>query len=138
VAALDVYYARGHGDDPVTVATVDGVDALIDQVRAESPEGAPILMEVHISGDPYSQGLDVGVDGDRGVLRYSGREWPEGVYSTGTGPADGEPLRYFYMDVDTEFPANADVPLATVRQAVREFLATNGARPTNVAWQSAR
>ena len=135
MAALDVYYARGHGDDPVTVTTVDGIDALIDQVRAESPEGAPILMEVHISGDPYGQGLDVGVNGDRGVLRYSGREWPEGVYSTGAGPAGGKPLQYFYMDTDTEFPSNAEVPLATVRQAVREFLATKGARPTSVAWQ---
>lgn len=136
MAALDVYYARGHGDAPVTVATTDDVDALLDRVRAESPEHAPILMEVHISGDPYSQGLDVGVNGDRGVLRYSGRDWPEGVYSTGDGPAQGEPLRYFYMDTDTEFPPNSDVPLTTVRQAVREFLTTNGARPTCVEWQA--
>lgn len=136
MAALDVYYARGHGQHPVTISTADDVDALVDRVCAESPERAPILMEVHISGDPYSQGLDVGVDGDRGALRYSGRDWPEGIYSTGDGPVDGEPLRYFYMDSDTEFPPNANVPLATVREAIREFLATDGARPTCVEWQT--
>jgi hypothetical protein len=135
VVALDVYYARGHGDKPVTVTTVDAVDVLIDSVRVESLEQAPILMEVHISGDPYSQGLDAGINGDRGVLRYSGRDWPEGVYSAGSGPAQGEPLQYFYMDTYTEFPPNADLPLAMVRQAVREFLVTLGARPSCVEWQ---
>ncbi|GAA4005875.1 hypothetical protein GCM10022247_29450 [Allokutzneria multivorans] len=138
MAALDVYYAREHGDEPVTVGTVEEIDALIDHVRAESPAIAPILMEVHLSGDPYTQGLDVGVNGDVGVLRYSGREWFEGVYSTGAGPADGEPLQYFYMDTDTEFPPNSEIPLDDVRQAVREFLVTDGDRPANITWQADR
>ncbi|MFB9905614.1 Imm1 family immunity protein [Allokutzneria oryzae] len=138
MAALDVYYARGHGDNPITVSTPDEVDALIDRVRAESPETAPILMEVHISGDPYTQGLDVGINGDRGVLRYSGRDWPEGVYSTGDGLAEGKPLAYFYMDTCTEFPPNAEVPVDTVRQAVRDFLATDGDRPSGIVWQPER
>jgi Immunity protein Imm1 len=135
VAALDIHYARGHEDNPVTVTTADAVDVLIDGIRAESPESAPILMEVHISGDPYNQGPDVGINGDHGVLRYSGRDWPEGIHSTGNGPTDGEPLRYFYMDTYTDFPSNADIPLTTIRQAVREFLATLGARPNCVEWQ---
>lgn len=135
MAALDVCYARGHGDTPVTITTPDEVDALIERVRAESPKHAPILMEVHLSGDPYAQGLDVGIKGDRGLLRYSGRDWPEGVYSAGDGPAEGEPLVYFYLDTYTEFPPNAEVSLVAVRQAVRDFLATNGARPAGVKWQ---
>jgi len=135
VAALDVYYARGHGDDPVTVTTPDEVDALVERVRGESPQHAPILMEVHLSDDPYAQGLDVGIKSDRGVLRYSGGDWPEGVYSTGDGLVGGEPLGYFYMDTYTEFPANAEVPLAVVRQALHDFLTTEGERPTGIAWQ---
>lgn len=138
MAALDVYYIRGHGDTPIVVSTADEVDALIDQVSAESPEQAPILMEVHMSGDPFTQGLDVGVNGINGVLRYSGRDWPEGVYSTGGTSAESEPLAYFYMDMWTEFPSNSEVPLAVVRQAVREFLETNGGRPTCVEWQPDR
>jgi hypothetical protein len=135
VVALAVYYARGHGEDPVTITTGDEVDALIDRVRAQSPAKAPILMEVHIAGDPYAQGLDVGINGDRGVLRYGGREWPEGVFSFGGDQADETPLLYFYMDADTEFPRTAEVPLAVVRQAVRDFLATGGALPSGVTWR---
>lgn len=135
MVALAVYYARGHGEHPVTVTTADEVDALIDRVRAESPVAAPILMEIHIAGDPYAQGLDVGINGDRGVLRYSGHEWPEGVFSVGGDQTREAPLLYFYMDADTEFPATAEVPLATVRQAVRDFLATGGALPPGVDWR---
>jgi hypothetical protein len=134
VAALDVYYRRDHGAAPTTVSTSDEVTELIDRVRAESPESAPILMELHLSGDPYTQGLDVGINGDCGVLRYSGRDWPEGVYSAGS--AGRKPVAYFYMDTWTEFPANAEVPLTIVRQAVQQFLATDGARPTCVEWQA--
>ncbi|MFD2417651.1 Imm1 family immunity protein [Amycolatopsis pigmentata] len=135
MATLAVYYAQGHGDAPVTISTPDEVDALIDRVRRESPGHAPMLLEAHIAGDPYAQGLDVGVRGDRGVLRYSGRDWPEGVYSTGDGPSEGEPLVYYFMDNYTEFPPNAEVPLAVVRQAIRDFLATGGERSARVEWQ---
>ncbi|MBB4968139.1 Imm1 family immunity protein [Saccharothrix violaceirubra] len=67
MGSLDVHYLYEHGDTPGTVSTVDEVDALIDRVRAESPPAAPILMEVHRSGDPYAQGLDVGIEVDRGA-----------------------------------------------------------------------
>ncbi|MGQ0841012.1 Imm1 family immunity protein [Actinokineospora sp.] len=118
------------------MATQQDVDGLIDQMRTESPELAPILMQVVISGDPYTQGLDVGLKSDRGVLRYSGRDWFEGLYSTGELPITGTPLLYFYMDTDTEFPPNAEVSIDAIRQAVKEFLATNGALPTCVRWQA--
>jgi hypothetical protein len=135
VIALAAYYARGHGDNPVLVETADAVDLLIDRVRAESPTRAPILLELHLADDPYAQGLDVGVNGDHGVLRYSGREWPDGLYSFGDA-AETTPKRYFYLDSDTEFPASAEIPLAVVRQAVRDFLATGGALPPGVTWRA--
>ena len=135
MGAVSVYYADEHDDQPVTVTTPDEVDALIDRVRDESPEQAPILMQLYIADDVYAQELSAGIRGDRGVLRYSGRNWPEGVYSTGDGPIGPEPLAYFYMDNHTEFPPNAEVPLATVRQAVRDFLTTSGDRPSGVDWQ---
>lgn len=136
MATLDVYYARGHGDAPVTIRTPGEVDALIERVRRESPEHAPMLLEVHVSGDSYAQGLDVGIRGDHGVLRYSGRDWPEGVYSTGDGPSEGEPLAYYFMDNYTEFPPNSEVSLAVVRRAIHDFLLTGGERSTGVEWQS--
>ncbi|MEU6155155.1 Imm1 family immunity protein [Actinosynnema sp. NPDC047251] len=132
-----MYYLYEHGDIPVTLSTVDEVDALLDRVRVESPPAAPMLMDVHLSGDPYAQGLDVGVAVDRGVIRYSGREWPHGVVSTGDGSADGEPRSYFYMGHGREFPANSEVPIDVIRKAVKEFMESNGARPTCVRWQDA-
>ncbi len=107
MAAVNAYYARGHGDTPLTLRSEDDIDALIEQVRATSPASAPILIELHLADDPYTQGLGVGVATDRGVLRYSGREWPEGVYSRGPTRSPGEVVRYFYMDVETEFPPDA-------------------------------
>jgi immunity protein Imm1 of predicted polymorphic toxin system len=111
------------------------VNALIDRVRVESPEKAPILMQLYVADDVYGQELSAGIRGDRGVLRYGGDDWPEGVYSTGDGPAGAEPLAYFYMDTYTEFPSNAEVPLTVVRQAILDFLDTNGERPAGVEWQ---
>jgi len=138
MGALDVYYLYEHGDTPVTVSTMDELDALIDHVCAESPPAAPILMDVHLSGDPYAQGLDIGIVVDHGVIRHSGREWPRGVVSAGEGSADGEPRSYYYMGHGREFPANSAVPIDVIRQAVKEFMESNGARPTCIRWQDAQ
>jgi hypothetical protein len=135
VGSLDVYYLREHGKNPMVVSTVEEVDALIDRVRAESPPAAPILMYVHLSGEPAAQGLDVGISSDCGIIRYAGREWPEGVLSTGENPDDHTERPYCYMDNWTGLPAGAEVSLDVIRQAVKEFLATDGARPTCVRWQ---
>ena len=135
MGSLDVYYLFEHDDSPVVVTTAEEVDTLIDRVRAESPEQAPILMDVHMSGDPYSQGMDVGVSDDHGVIRYSGRDWPGGVVSTGDGSANGAELSYFYLGHWRGFPANSEIPLDLVRKAIKEFMTTDGARPPSLRWQ---
>ena len=138
MGSLDAYYLFEHDDNPVVVTTDDEVDALIDRVRSESPPNAPILMDVHLSGDPYEQGLDVGVSGNRGVVRYSGRDWPLGVCSSNEEESsDGEDRSYFYMGHWRGFPSNSEIPLDLVRAAVKEFMATNGARPECVRWRAA-
>ncbi|WP_436500004.1 Imm1 family immunity protein [Actinokineospora sp. HUAS TT18] len=135
MGSLDVYYLPEHDESPVVVATEDEVDALIDAVAAQSPSTAPILMDVHLSGDPYAQGLDVGVAAERGLIRYAGRDWPLGVVSTGAAPAGGNPVPYFYMGHWREFPSNAEIPLATIKAAIKEFMSTDGGRPASVKWQ---
>lgn len=96
-----------------------------------------MLMDVHLSGDPYAQGLDVGVSDGHGVVRYSGRDWPSGVVSVGDGePSDGAERSYFYMGHWRSFPANSEVPLDLVRAAVKEFMATDGARPECIRWDA--
>ncbi|MBB5960061.1 hypothetical protein FHS29_006683 [Saccharothrix tamanrassetensis] len=114
---------------------MDEVDALVNRVLATSSEEAPVLMQLYVASDVHTQELSAGVVGDRGVLRYAGRDWFEGVCSLGEGRGGGEPLLYFYMDSDTEFPSNAEVPLDVVRQAIKDYLVADGARPTCVSWQ---
>jgi hypothetical protein len=134
VGSLDVYYLPEQ-DSPIVVSTMEEVDALIDRVRAESPSAAPILMDVHLSGNPAPQGLDVGISTDCGVIRYSGRDWPRGVMSTGEKRTDQTERPYFYMGHWRKFTASAEIPLDVIREAVKEFLVTDGARPTCVQWQ---
>ncbi|MCP2260675.1 Immunity protein Imm1 [Streptoalloteichus tenebrarius] len=135
MGSLDVYYLFEHDESPVVVATAEDVDALIDRVRSESPREAPILMDVHLSGDPYTQGLDVGVSDGRGVVRYAGRDWPRGVVSVNEQSSGDEEVAYFYMGHWRGFPANAEIPLELVRAAVKEFMESGGARPTCIRWQ---
>ncbi|CRK56026.1 hypothetical protein [Alloactinosynnema sp. L-07] len=135
MGSLDVYYLPEHDESPVMVATEDEVDAFIDKVVAQSPMAAPILMDLHLSGDPYAQGLDVGVVAERGLIRYAGRDWPLGVVSTGEASAGGNPVPYFYMGHWREFPSNAEISLATIKAAIKEFMSTNGVRPICVQWQ---
>lgn len=135
MGSLDVYYLAEHGAKPIVLASSEDVDSLIDQVSAGSPPGAPIMMDVHLSGDPYAQGLDVGVASDRGMVRYAGGDWPLGVISAGTGDAPDVEVAYFYMGNWRGFPARSEISLVTVSQAIKEFMVSNGARPTCVQWE---
>lgn len=139
MGALEVYYLPEHADHALTVAGPDQVDALISTMSATSPPDAPILAELHLAGDPYTQGLEVGVRTDHGVIRYTGRQWRHGTTSTTQPPDPGpdtRPCAYFYMGHWREFPPNAEVPLTQITQAVKEFLDTDGERPTNIHWQT--
>ncbi|SDC51258.1 Imm1 family immunity protein [Actinokineospora iranica] len=131
---LEVYYAHEHEDDPIVVTTEAEVDALIDRVKAESPSDAPILMQIH-PADGSKQEFAVGIRGDVGVLYFTGREWPHGVYSVGEGAYTHDELAYFFADQWTGFPSNAEIPLDDIRRAFKEHLVTDGARPTNIRWQ---
>ncbi len=135
MGSLDVFYLHEHEDAPITVATAAEVDSLIERVRAESPRTAPILMDIHLSGDPFTQGLDVGVRDDSGIVRYSGGKWPRGVISVGSDVSRTAEVAYFYMGNWRGFPPNSELPLALVRQAIKEFMDTNGERPECIRWQ---
>lgn len=133
MGALSAYYEREHGENPIRLETPADVDAMVDALRAQ--ETWPLLAQVYVSDDLGKSELSAGVRGDVGVLRYAGEDAFEGLYSLGDGPADGEWILYYYVTADTPFPPNAEVPLAVVRDALVEYLESNGARPNNVEWQ---
>jgi Immunity protein Imm1 len=131
---LEVYWEQAHGDAPVLVSSPDEVDALLDRVRDEYTERWPVLLELSLVDD-WDHLLNVGVCGEMGVLFWSGKELPGRWYSKGDDTEQAEESTYYYMGNNREFPAGAEVPLAVVKLAVREFLATEGLRPTSAEWK---
>jgi hypothetical protein len=80
----------------------------------------------------------VGIDGDKGVLRYAGEDSPPaGCFSKSAGPSNAEPVVYYFVTADNEFPPHAELPLAELESAVIDYMAT-GQRPEVIEWQTIR
>ncbi|ONI83185.1 hypothetical protein ALI144C_16955 [Actinosynnema sp. ALI-1.44] len=107
-------------------------DALDEFARFS--QAAPMLAQVSPDVDKPLTALTVGMHGARGVLYYAGADSADGVYSKGDGPEDGQELLYYYMDSDTPFPANSEIPAEAVRTAAQEFMSA-GQCPSVVQWQ---
>ena len=139
---VKAYYLHGHGDNPLVLHTPADVDALVDALLAQTWENRTAALyhmdrpttdldlpdhEFHVAVDP---------DTHTGALRYMGEWQGQGGtwFSQGDNGRTGVVL-HFFMGSDNEWPADSAIPLDAVRTAVKEFLATAGQRPTNVAWQ---
>jgi hypothetical protein len=93
-----------------------------------------VLLTVVVSDDPWKSELSVGIDGNKGVLHYAGEDTPpNGVYSKSPTPTNAEPVVYYYVTADTEFPPNAEIPVSMVETSLIEYLTTSGERP-HVRW----
>lgn len=134
MGAVEVFYRYEHGNNPVLVDTPEEVDAVIEAMRAESTEAAPMLLQAY--ADPDAGELAVGIVGDRGVIRYAGEESPLGAYSTGDGECAHFDLAYYYMGNWTGFPSNAEIPLEQINRAFKQYVATGGKQPTGIRWQT--
>ncbi|MFE3900608.1 Imm1 family immunity protein [Streptomyces sp. NPDC059153] len=135
---VQAYYREQHADEPSVVRTPEDVDALIDALAA-GPEFENLAVlhsserELLPSGFPDHEFM-VGADGKRkvGVLSFMDEK---NFVSLGAPGSDGGEVTYFVAGNPTEFPATAEIPLALVRQAAKEFLSCGGRRPTCVQWQ---
>ncbi|MFT7834919.1 Imm1 family immunity protein [Saccharothrix sp. BKS2] len=134
---LNVYYDDGHADNPVVITEPEEVRELFVALRGKYSAGSAVLLTIVPVSDPWSSELNAGIDGDVGVLHYSGEDHPEGVYSRSSTPSNAEPVIYYYVTADTEFPPNSEVPVADVEAAVVDYL-TTGHRPESVVWQPTR
>ncbi|MFD7656637.1 Imm1 family immunity protein [Actinosynnema sp. NPDC059797] len=131
---LEAWYDADH-DGPTVVRTPAELDAVLDVVAGW--EGR-IIVDVYVVANPARAVFNIGVHGQagRGALYYSGDSgsW----FSKGTpGPdrSPTEPILYYYMNNDTEFPGDCEIPLDVVRRAAHEFMTTGGERPTVTNWQ---
>lgn len=135
---VQAYYREQHADEPSVVRTPEDVDALIDAL-ATGPEFENLAVlhssqrELLPSGFPDHEFM-VGVDGKRqvGVLSFVDEK---NFVSLGSSDDNGGEVAYFVVENPTEFPATAEIPLALVRQAAKEFLSSGGCRPMCVQWQ---
>ncbi|MET8824951.1 Imm1 family immunity protein [Streptomyces sp. NPDC004610] len=114
------------------------VDSLIDALLS-GPESEN-MAEVHsmdrsllASGFPDHEFL-IGVDRELqvGVLGFMDKTG--NLVSLADSEGRGR-VSYFIVGEGNEFPDRSEVPIALVRQAVKEFLASGGQRPTCVQWQ---
>ncbi|MFB9904247.1 Imm1 family immunity protein [Allokutzneria oryzae] len=132
---LDAYWADEHGDEPARITSEDRLVQLLDELRRTQPAA---LVQLLPAGNPGAAILDVGFDGDRAVAFYSGPDHRDGCYSY--NPAitvdDGaEPVLYYFMNSDTEYPATAEIAAEDAIKAACEYMRTGGQRPTTLAWQ---
>jgi hypothetical protein len=130
---LEAWY-HNHTETPVAVTTAAELDAVLDEVAAAGPLQTALLIT---DGDVDKPDLYVGLNGDRGILRYSSHD--AGVlYSRNTGvpfalPGWGEVI--YYLDrADFEYPDDSEIPVDEVRQAAHDFLTSGGACPPGVTW----
>ncbi|WP_176740295.1 Imm1 family immunity protein [Streptomyces sp. Ncost-T10-10d] len=135
---VQVYYCVQHADEPLVIRTPEDVDALIDAL-ATGPEFENLAIlhsserELLPSGFPDHEFM-VGADGKRqvGVLSFMDEK---NFVSLGSSGSNGGEVAYFVAGNPTEFPSAAEIPLALVCQAAKEFLSSGGRRPTCVQWQ---
>ncbi|MBW4716991.1 Imm1 family immunity protein [Saccharothrix obliqua] len=134
---LELWYDL-ESDEPTIVRDPAELDAALDIVA-----GWPgrIIVDVYVAANPARAVFNVGVHGEagRGALYYSGDggAW----FSQGAPGPDRSPVEtilYYYMNSDTEYPADSEIPLDVVRRAAHEYMTTGGNRPTVTDWQVRR
>ncbi|MEU4741204.1 Imm1 family immunity protein [Actinosynnema sp. NPDC023658] len=132
MVALEAWY-DWKAEGPTVVHDPVELDAVLDIVVGLND---PTTVQLLIHGDPGHAILDVGLDATtgRGVLYYAGPDAPEACISKGPYITEPPPI-YYFTGSDTEFPADAEIPLADVRRAAHEYMTTGGGRPGGIQWQ---
>lgn len=135
---VEAVYRRDHIEAPAILESPTDVDTLIDTLLAGSV--GENLAQLYClerpllpSGYPDHEFM-VGVDRylDVGVLSFmdGGGNWvPDG------SPKGRVHVSYCEIGHRREFPGHSEIPIDTVRRAVKQFLLTGGQRPSCVRWK---
>jgi hypothetical protein len=118
-------------NETAPATTVEQLDEQLDSLDAQARNSRPFIAEL---AHPNGAVLSIGLGRDRSVLNHSAS--PDPPYYTSHDPeaeAGGTAVFFFYGH-ESEFPADAAVPIADARDAAREFLQT-GERPENIEWR---
>lgn len=126
-------------DDERQAATVEEMDALLDELDAASRE-RPLPYAVTVWTGPEADGRDgpaltFVVGTDTSPVQWSSPGPPYGRASW-NGGSDDEP--YFVANFGgqwSELDAWMPIPIADAREAARRFFATGGQCPDNITWR---
>ncbi|GAA2688147.1 MULTISPECIES: Imm1 family immunity protein [Actinosynnema] len=133
---LEAWYGEDQ-DEPVAVRTAAELDAVLDEVA-----GMRGRIIVHLKvADPPSLDvrlmvLDVGLHGDAGTGALFYRSPSGAWFSRGATPEPSvTELLYYYMNSDTEYPLDCEIPIDAARRAAHEYLDAADKRPSAPGWQ---
>ena len=132
---LEASYKHGAG---VTLLRTDGdIDDFLAELLNAGPDyqsATVYAVDEATDEDPVHE-LVAGIDqaAALGAVRYAGEE---GEWFSKGDRVNPDGVRYLYYGTAQEFPADSEVPLDLVRQALRELLSSEGKRPESVTWQA--
>ncbi|WP_033440867.1 Imm1 family immunity protein [Saccharothrix sp. NRRL B-16314] len=130
---LDVAYR--HDQEPRHLRTRADVDAFVDELLTLGPAySAATAYAVEEGSDALpDHELLIGTGGQTGLgaVRYSGEHGTWYLQGERVSP-DG--VRFAYFGTAQEFPADAEVPLDLVREALWGLLTSRGDRPDGLTW----
>ncbi|MFD7157982.1 Imm1 family immunity protein [Kribbella sp. WER1] len=136
MVTIKAYYRDEHGDTPLRIETATELDALIDALLAEPYENS--VAALYVEGRLNDAGVPdhelliaVNAEDKVGGLRFMG---DGGTYFSAGQPSRHDEVVYYYMGSDREFPHASEISIDALRDAVKNFLANGGHRPTGVEW----
>ncbi|GAB3832788.1 Imm1 family immunity protein [Kribbella italica] len=139
MANVEAYYKNGAGATMLSSAA--DVDALVDAVLAEPFENSVIALysndrpQTEQGYPDHELRIALYAEAKVGGIRYAGSDrTARGVwYVPGAVSERDEPF-YYYQGHDEGWPQDSEVSIEQVRQAIRQFVEDNGARPSGPEW----
>ncbi|MGA5497773.1 Imm1 family immunity protein [Streptomyces cinereoruber] len=138
IARAQAAYRRDHNCNPEFISTSGDVDVMIDALLA-GPKYHNLAMVHSMERSKMPSGffdheLMVGVNSDLQVGAITFMD-ETGNHVTVGEPGSREDPVYHLMGHRREFPAECEISIALVREAVKEFISSGGQRPRCVAWK---
>lgn len=139
MVTFDAWFDPGQWE-PLAVSTPAEVDELLDRMVAEteSPEvEVGLVAQLDRRGDDGWSILQFGVrmaaTTTCGSVGYACKD-EMSVIST-SGATSPEPVAYDCQSHEREVPSNAEISCTSARKALHAYVASGGARPTQVSWR---
>ncbi|SDJ81260.1 Immunity protein Imm1 [Lentzea albidocapillata subsp. violacea] len=127
-----------HGAGVSLLRTNDDIDGFLTELINAGPDyqSATVYAVDESADEDPTHELVVGVDqaGAFGAVRYAG---DDGEWFSKGAQVNPDGVRYLYYGTAHEFPADSEVPLELVRQALGQLLVNEGTRPEGLSWQAA-